>query len=100
VKKKPVILILVQDWRFVVATVAICFVCFAYMNAVVRVSCFLVSVVLAIVAYCYFEHAVLFHDQWKTATTGKRRTPPGQSMVIGSVFLLLAIASMIYAFHH
>jgi hypothetical protein len=80
-------------------TVLVCYLCFAHTHLVIRGICFLVSIVLAIMAYCYFEHAVLFRDKWKTATSGKRRTPPGQSVIAGSVFLVLAIASMIFCFH-
>jgi hypothetical protein len=80
-------------------TVLVCYLCFAHTGLVIRVVCFLASVLLAIMAFCYFEHAVVFRDKWKTATSGKRRTPPEQSIVAGSVFLLLAIASMVYCFH-
>jgi hypothetical protein len=81
-------------------TVLVCYLCFAHTVLVVCGICFVVSVFLAVMAFFYFEHAVAFRDKWKTATSGKRRTPPGQSIVAGSVFLLLAIASMVYCFHH
>ena len=81
-------------------TVLVCYLCFAHTGLVIRGICFLASIFLAIMAFSYFEHAVVFRDKWKTATTGKRRTPPGQSIVAGSVFLLLAIATMVYCFHH
>jgi hypothetical protein len=84
----------------VLVTALVCYLCFAHTGLVIRGICFLASVSLAIMAFCYFEHAVVFRDKWKTATSGKRRTPPGQSIVAGSVFLLLAIASMVYCFHH
>jgi len=84
---------------WVLLTGLVCYLCFAYTHLVIRGICFLVSVFLAINAYCYFEHAVVFRDKWQIATSGKRRTPPGQSVIAGSVFLVLAIASMIYCFH-
>jgi hypothetical protein len=83
-----------------VVTVLVCYLCFAHTGLVVRGICFLASIFLAIMAYCFFEHAVLFREKWRTATSGKRRTPPGQSIIAGSVFLLLSIASMVYCFHH
>ena len=55
---------------------------------------------LALMAFCYFEHAVLFRDKWKEPQAGRGTTPPGQSLIAGSIFLLLAIASMAYCFHH
>jgi hypothetical protein len=99
-KRKSVILALMSDWRAVVFSLVIIGACFAYANLVLRALCFLVSLFLAIMAFCFFEHAVIFRDEWQTATSGKRRTPPGQSIIAGSLFLLLAIASMIYCFHH
>jgi hypothetical protein len=89
-----------RDISLLVVTVLVCYLCFAHTSLVIRGICFLVSISLAIMAYCFFEHAVLFRHKWKTATSGKRRTPPGQSIIAGSVILLLAIASMIYCFHH
>jgi 4-hydroxybenzoate polyprenyltransferase len=83
-----------------VVTALVCYLCFAQTQLVIRGICFLVSIALAIMAYCYFEHAVLFRDKWQAATSGKRRTPPGQSVIAGSIFLLLAIASMVFCFHH
>jgi len=85
-----------RDISLLMVTVLVCYLCFAHTSLVVRVVGFLVSIGLAIMAYCFFEHALLFRDKWKTATTGKRRTPPGQSIIAGSVFLLLAIATIIY----
>jgi hypothetical protein len=51
-------------------------------------------------AYCFFEHAVLFREKWKTATTGKRRIPPGESAITGFLFLVLAVALLAYCFRH
>jgi hypothetical protein len=98
--KIPPILLLMKDWKIAVASALVIFVCFAYTNIAIRVICFLVSVFLAIMAYCYFEHAVLFRDKWKTVTSGKRRTPPGQSVIIGSVLMALAAVSMVCCFYH
>jgi len=85
--------------RLAVVTLLVCYVCFAYTNIFIRVLSFLVAVFFAINAYCFFEHAVLFRNKWQTATTGKRRTPPGPSVVAGSIFLALAIGLMVYCFH-
>lgn len=92
----------IMSWRtaiFVLVTVLVCYFCFAYTGLVIRGICFLGSLFLAIMAFAFFQHAVLFRNKWRAATTGKRRTPPGQSVIAGSVFLLLAIALMVYCFH-
>ncbi|MGZ5543545.1 MAG: hypothetical protein ACXWIU_02625, partial [Limisphaerales bacterium] len=81
-------------------TALVVYLCFAHAVLAIRGISFLVSICLAIMAYCFFEHAVLFRNKWRTATNGKRRTPPGQSVIAGSVLLLLAIASMVFCFHH
>jgi hypothetical protein len=84
-------------FSLLVATVLV-YLCFMHAALVIRGICFLVSIFSSINAYCYLEHAVLFRNKWKTAESGKRRTPPGQSIIVGSIFLLLAIASMIFCF--
>ncbi len=81
-------------------TALVVYLCFAHTGLAIRGISFLVSIGLAIMAYCFFEHAVLFLNKWRTATTGKRRTPPGQSVIAGSILSLLAIASMLFCFHH
>ena len=52
------------------------------------------SLLLLIMAYSYFDHA-LFFKEWRTATTGKRRASPGEAVAMGAVFLLVA-AGLIY----
>ena len=50
-----------------------------------------------VMAFVFFEHAILFRKTWMTATTGKRRTPPGQSVLIGFIALLIAAALIFLA---
>jgi hypothetical protein len=75
--------------------VGICFVCPRF---VIRALGVIVSLFLALNSYFFFEHAVLYRDKWKTATSGKRRTPPAQSVIAGFIFLVAAIALMIFCF--
>lgn len=81
------------------AAALICYLGFTHTKWVVRGVLFLVSLFSAFNAHVFFEHAVLFREKWKTATTGKRRTPPGQSIVTGSTFLLSAILLMALCFY-
>ena len=89
-----------KKWKSILLLALVCYFCFEHPDLVIRGVCFFTSIFLAIMAYCYFEHAIRFRNEWKTATSGKRRTPPGQSVIAGSIFLLLAIASMVYCFHY
>jgi hypothetical protein len=84
--------------KLAVVMVLFVWVCFAFPVIVVRVLGILASIFLALNAYCFFEHAVLYRDKWETATTGKRRTPPGQSVIAGSIFLALAVALIVFCF--
>lgn len=98
-KIKLLILLLRKEWKLLLAAFVIAAVCFAYTNIVIRVICFLVSLFLVLMASAFFEHAVSFRNKWRTATSGKRRTPPGQSVIAGLVCLGLSIAFMLYCFH-
>lgn len=92
--------LVLENWRVLAATAVVIVLCDAYAGLVLRLVCFVVSLFLALLAFAHFEHAVLFREKWRTATTGKRRTPPGQSVIAGLVFLALAILSMLGCFHH
>ena len=81
-----------------VVTVAVCYLCFTHTFLVIRGACFIASICMAIMAYCFFEHAILFRDKWQTATSGKRRTPPKESVISGIILLTLAIALMVFCF--
>lgn len=83
--------------KFLLVLLLIIGVCIAYPHVAFRAACFLISLFLALNAYFYFEHAVLFRDKWQTATTGKRRTSPGQAIIVGLIFLVAAIALMFYS---
>jgi len=92
-----------KRWIFLVKVMAVAilagYFCFTYFNIALRIACFLVSVPLAIMAYCFLEHAVLFRKEWRTTTSGKMRTPPGPSIIAGLVFLALATGLIICCFH-
>ena len=68
--------------------VAVTSVCFAFPNIVMRIISVLIALPAGVMSYCFFEHAITFRD-WRKAT-GKRSTPPGQSIVIGTILLILA----------
>lgn len=78
-------------------TALVCYLLFAHTDLVIRGVCFLVSIVLAFMAYCFFDHAVRYRKKWMRFS-GKRATPPKESLVTGLVLLALALASMIYCF--
>src|SRR5687767_6695286 len=63
-----------------------------------RVALFAISLPFILMSYCYFEHAVEFRTAWRTATSGKRRTPPGPSVLIGFVFLAFALLPLLGCF--
>lgn len=73
--------------------VSVCYLCIARTAIAISIPFFLVSLFLLLMSYCYFEHALFFRE-WRTATSGKRRTPPGQAFAIGTVLLVIAAILM------
>jgi hypothetical protein len=88
--------ILILYWA---AILSVGYFFFAHPNIVTRIVCFIVSLFMALNSYFYFEHAVVFRHKWQTATSGKRRTPPGQAVIAGSILLALTVAGMYWCFH-
>jgi hypothetical protein len=78
-----------KDWRFILGLVAslfVCYLCFAYTDKVIRVVCFLVAVFLAFVAFMFFERffvRIKHKEFFETTTSGKARFPGSNSACIG-----------------
>lgn len=83
------VLALLKDWRFLLGLIAslfVCYLCFAYTDKAIRVVCVLVAVFLGFVSFMFFERLfvrIKHKEFFETTTSGKARFPGSNRACIG-----------------
>lgn len=97
------VLVLLKDWRFLLGLVAslfVCYLCFAYSDKAIRVVCVLVAVFLAFVSFMFFDRLfvrIKHKEFFETTTSGKARFPGSNRACVGiGTIALIGAAVFIY----